>query len=350
MKNICFSSGANTAFNVSLTLRNIGWILNDEFELDFICTNPDKIPEDLSNYYDIYEMETHPNRKGEFQLIQSYLKDNDPELVINLTDPSLHSAILSSLCASHNIKYIYRYSGDALSRYKISNSVMHQIALFMKINMTSKIPLKLSEKQIAMGPHGKMRLINQGCSPDNVTILPPPIDKNRLNKNKEADIKDLPSDKQIILFVGRLSKLKGIHDLSIAIREILSQDQTKHFVCVGENINNFAVDDKYEDNVTITGKVPPKKVPAYYNAADLTVLPSYLESISRVIIESLAVGTPVLARSISDVEYVTSNTFDGVNGLISGIHNMNDLPVDSVDKFTKRSLKNRYIDSFQSFI
>jgi glycosyltransferase involved in cell wall biosynthesis len=349
MKRICFSSGANTSFNVSLTLQNIGWILKDEFVLDFICTNPEELPKDISKYYNVYKSERQSSRKGEFQLIRSYLRDNTPDLMVNLTGPSLHSAILSSLCRIQDIKFIYRYSGDALTRYEISKKRRHQMFLFMKINIPIKIPLRISTKQIAMGPQGKMQLIRHGCYPDNVEILPPPIDRSRLKKRKRVDLKNIPSDRDIILFIGRLSQLKGINDLSTAIQEVLEQDPTKHFVCVGEIVDNLSIPKKYTDNVTITGKVPPANVPAYYNAADLTVLPSYIEGLPRVILESLAVGTPVLARSIADVEYATSNTFDNINEIIDGVKNMKDLPVDSVDMFTKKALRKRYIEAFRSF-
>lgn len=51
-------------------------------------------------------------------------------------------------------------------------------------------------------------------------------------------------------------------------------------------------------NLIFLGKVDNDKLPLYYSAADLTIVPSiHEEGFGRVILESLACGTPVIAAN-----------------------------------------------------
>jgi glycosyltransferase involved in cell wall biosynthesis len=55
---------------------------------------------------------------------------------------------------------------------------------------------------------------------------------------------------------------------------------------------------KLEENVKMLGYVENKLLPLLYNAADITIVPSYSEGAPLVIPESLACGTPVIATNV----------------------------------------------------
>jgi glycosyltransferase involved in cell wall biosynthesis len=55
---------------------------------------------------------------------------------------------------------------------------------------------------------------------------------------------------------------------------------------------------KLEENVKMLGYVKNKLLPLLYNAADITIAPSYSEGAPLVIPESLACGTPVIATNV----------------------------------------------------
>jgi len=50
--------------------------------------------------------------------------------------------------------------------------------------------------------------------------------------------------------------------------------------------------------------VNQEKLPYFYSAADLCVVPSYYESFGLVALESLACGTPVVATKVGDIESI----------------------------------------------
>lgn len=66
--------------------------------------------------------------------------------------------------------------------------------------------------------------------------------------------------------------------------------------------------------VSFVGRVADAELPAYYRAADVTVLPSLTmgEAFGLVLVESLACGTPVVASNLPGVRTVVDHTRDGL--------------------------------------
>jgi D-inositol-3-phosphate glycosyltransferase len=56
--------------------------------------------------------------------------------------------------------------------------------------------------------------------------------------------------------------------------------------------------------VTFVGRIEQEKLPSYYSAADVLVVPSHYESFGLVALESLASGTPVVATKVGAMESI----------------------------------------------
>jgi D-inositol-3-phosphate glycosyltransferase len=124
----------------------------------------------------------------------------------------------------------------------------------------------------------------------------------------------------VLLAVGRLERLKGL-DLLV---EALSQlDQPRPVLLIaGGDVQSSAYREELEalarnlgvwDAVRFLGPVPHDRLPVYYSAADVTVVPSYYESFGLVAVESMACGTPVVASRVGGL---VSTVTDGVNGYL----------------------------------
>jgi glycosyltransferase involved in cell wall biosynthesis len=110
---------------------------------------------------------------------------------------------------------------------------------------------------------------------------------------------------RIILLVGRFVRKKGFHVLVKAAREISHECPDVRFLFVGAEVDRSGYMKDVKRLVEHHGsqdlfhwkiEVPESEMPAVYNAADLTVVPSLgYESIPTVVLESMASGTPVLA-------------------------------------------------------
>jgi D-inositol-3-phosphate glycosyltransferase len=125
-------------------------------------------------------------------------------------------------------------------------------------------------------------------------------------------------EEKVILFVGRIERLKGI-DKVIQALPMLSGLKPKLLI-VGEdgnrkgeadNLKVLARDLGVSDSVTFSGLVDYDKLPDYYNAADVCVFPSYYESFGLVPLESLACGTPVIATNVGDLENIIQQNKTG---------------------------------------
>ena len=65
-----------------------------------------------------------------------------------------------------------------------------------------------------------------------------------------------------------------------------------------EYVENMVRGLKLEENIKMLGYVEYRLLPLLYNAADITIVPSYSEGAPLVIPESLACGTPVIATNV----------------------------------------------------
>lgn len=107
-------------------------------------------------------------------------------------------------------------------------------------------------------------------------------------------------DKFTALFVGRLIDIKGA-SVVCALAERFPQ---VNFVVVGDGPDRSRVEDAARrlPNFRYVGLVPNEQLPVYYQQADVTLVPSqYPEGFGRVIAESLACGTPVIASNVGGI-------------------------------------------------
>lgn len=111
----------------------------------------------------------------------------------------------------------------------------------------------------------------------------------------------------VILFLGSLSRRKGLHDLLAIWPDVRRSHPQTRLAIAG-------VADQFETDPAIRAfpTAPPegcdylgfrKDAPQLLAAADAFVLPSYGEAMPISISEAMMVGTPVVARAVGDVEW-----------------------------------------------
>ena len=125
---------------------------------------------------------------------------------------------------------------------------------------------------------------------------------------------DIPSEAIVCLFVGRLTKDKGVLDLAQAWRD--AHLNKAHLLFVGPDeqnmqiqITSLAETDKM--NIHFIGYTNTPE--DYMSAADVLCLPSYREGFGSVVIEAAAVGIPAIASRIYGI---TDAVIDNETGLL----------------------------------
>lgn len=132
-------------------------------------------------------------------------------------------------------------------------------------------------------------------------------------------------DEAVMLFVGRIQRLKGI-DLAIAaLAELVpALDGGVRLVIVGgasgrggeaeiQRLRDLAIALEVADRVDFVGPQPHDRLPLYYNAADVVTVCSHSESFGFAALEAHACGTPVVGTAVGGLSHIVR---DGRSGFL----------------------------------
>jgi D-inositol-3-phosphate glycosyltransferase len=161
-----------------------------------------------------------------------------------------------------------------------------------------------------------------------VVVIPPGVDLDLFRPIPLAEARSrigLPKEGYMILFVGRIERLKGLETLLRA--SALLQERgilTPPCPCVAliggdpdhpqeemQYLKNLRASLKIQNIVSFLGKRPQTDLPYYYSAAQVVVMPSQYESFGMVALEAMACGVPVVASGVGGLLYLVR---DGQTG------------------------------------
>ena len=200
--------------------------------------------------------------------------------ICNIT--GLGSAFYSDSLTFRIVKRLYKIALRKTSRVFVQNQDDARALLKYKI---------INEKQLRMLPGSGVNLERFRFEP-----LPP---------------KGSP---MVFNFIGRVMKEKGIEEFIAAAKEINAQKIIATF-----NIIGFIEEEKYEQIVRENERFgvyylgEANDIQEYIRHSICTVLPSYHEGMSNVLLESAAMGRPLIA---TDVCGCKEAIHDGVNGFL----------------------------------
>jgi spore coat protein SA len=136
---------------------------------------------------------------------------------------------------------------------------------------------------------------------------------------------NIESDKTYLLYVGRLTEIKGVHVLIKAFLSIHAQRPNSRLIIVGSSFFGGAAKTDYEQSlvelakpvshaIIFTGFMPHEKLRYIYSAADVVVLPSvWQDPCPLVVLEAFASGTCLVSTAVGGVPEIVKN---GINGLL----------------------------------
>lgn len=346
MCHIALFIGAKKATNVQLDVENICWMLQDDFSLSVISSGNATVTSRTTRYADVFHY-PYPGRTGEAQALIRFLKSHNPDAIMQIISPTQHGVMLGSISKRFGVSYIHRYSSDMLNTYKIHNG-WRLPAYYALHNIIGRFSLFWAEKYVTLGDSSKKILTQHGISADNITVLPPPINESRFNPSNLGGENDLSTSQFDILYLGRRSYTKGF-DRLVEITERLQNISKDINVHIGGRFNQRP-DIADRPNVTLQGFIPPRSIPQVMADSDLLLVTSRKEGLPRVILESLASGTPVLSSNVGDVSYATSNTYQSIDEAMKYLQQIEDLPLDDPTPFYRSTLKQKYVDAIADVV
>ncbi len=169
---------------------------------------------------------------------------------------------------------------------------------------------------LAVSDYNAKGLLSRGTPPHKLRIVPSGIDTNIFHPRDEEE-------KEIfdVLFVGRFAPVKRVCDI-IKAADILRSEGIKdiRYTLVGGSQG----DGNYSKVVSMISKrrltrsfriIPPVNqsiLPSYYWMSDIFVLPSIYEALGKVLLESMACGTPVITPSSGGAGQLTKDSRSGI--------------------------------------
>lgn len=162
----------------------------------------------------------------------------------------------------------------------------------------------------------KGHLISLGYEPSKIRAIPNGVNHEKYDPNREEFSEDTVrefrekigvEDDPMILFIGRLTWVKGIVPLMRAMPEILNEVPDAKLIIVGVGDQEDSIDDIIESNnlqdnvITRYEFVEEEERLMYYASSDLAVFPSKYEPFGIVCTEAMSMGKPVVvgAKGVS---------------------------------------------------
>jgi len=139
--------------------------------------------------------------------------------------------------------------------------------------------------------------------PDKISVIPNAVDRSAVRSVRKGSFRkrfDIRDDEKIILFLGRIHRIKGIDLLINAFAELAKKRSDVRLVLVGPDENyldqiNRQIDSlNVMDRIIFTGSLYDDDKYLAFADADIYVLPSRYEIFAISVLEACACGTPVI--------------------------------------------------------
>jgi glycosyltransferase involved in cell wall biosynthesis len=170
------------------------------------------------------------------------------------------------------------------------------------IRMMQRTVVRRAAKVFCTDPKAMEAVKGLGRSAE---LLSSGIDVDDFDRSSLARPKEYDPDKFIILFVGRLTGVKGIETLLDAIDRIDSQKRAQaRFVLIGEGplSDVVAAASSRIPQMLQLGPIDHSRIAPYFAHADAFVLPSLSEGLPISLLEAMASGLPCVASRVGGIE------------------------------------------------
>ncbi|NYB74508.1 glycosyltransferase [Sedimentibacter hydroxybenzoicus DSM 7310] len=296
MKKICFILASLNVGGVEKnTLRLIKKLLDKGYQVDLLVVRNEGVyREQLDKRTNIIYLN---NKKISHSIIKisNYLKENRPDAFISAKDYINIIVILANVLSGTKTKTIISTRTQVsieLNTQKRFNRIINK--LLMKITYPFATHLVAVSKGVA---NDLASII--GVDSNTINVIYNPIVDEEIKKRKKlhVDIENKNDNEAMLVCAGRLTTQKDYPTLLNAM-EIVKIYKNVKLIILGEGDQRKKIEDmihklNLEDFVYLKGNVTNPY--PYMRAADLFVLSSKWEGFGNVIVESLAVGTPIVS-------------------------------------------------------
>jgi len=177
--------------------------------------------------------------------------------------------------------------------------------------------------------------IDLGVPPRKIEVIRSGVDLKKFDHSTHREtIRSeigLKEDQHLVLYVGRLRRVKGVEYGLRAFAAAQSQQRSIHMALAGEgeqldHLKKIVLELKVPDHVTFLGV--RNDLPSLLSAADSVLMPSLKEGFPRTAIEAMAAGKPIIATNVGGT---SEAIVDGETGIL--------VPAKNIEVMTSTILK-----------
>jgi D-inositol-3-phosphate glycosyltransferase len=232
------------------------------------------------------------------------------------------------LKAASNIQLVHTY--HSLGAVKYQNLARPPVAHTRLA--TERQILEQSTCVVATSPQEQDHLRSLVSRNGNIEVIPCGTDVETFHTMPQSEAREtlgFDAGEKLVLYVGRFDPRKGIETLVRAFAALYHrtehQLQSKlRLVIVGgcqegqadanerSRIEALVAELGIAGNTTFAGQVGHDRLPLYYTAADVCVIPSHYEPFGLVAIEAMACGTPVIASNVGGLKFTVVHNETGL--------------------------------------
>ncbi len=218
---------------------------------------------------------------------------------------------------THNVQLVHTYHSLGYVKY---GSVKPPAIAETRLAVEKEI-LEKAQCVVATSPQEELDLRSLVSALGNIEIIPCGTDLNRFRTLPRPEARTalgLEQSDEVVLYVGRFDQRKGIETLvrscalikqnaenaeNLRIVIVGGSDETKSDGQERQRIEQLVNELGLAEHVTFAGRVGHDRLPLYYTAADVCVIPSHYEPFGLVAIEAMGCGTPVVASDVGGLKF-----------------------------------------------
>jgi D-inositol-3-phosphate glycosyltransferase len=186
------------------------------------------------------------------------------------------------------------------------------------------------DQVVAATPLDRAQMLERYGAAAPIAIIPCGVDLGYFHpidqRLARARLGVAPHPHKLALFVGRVEPLKGLDTLLRALARLTPAQRDLTLTIVGgerdpnsgnaeqQRLARLARELGVEGSLCWAGAQDHERLPLYYSAADMLVMPSHYESFGMVAVEAMACGTPVVASDVGGLSFTVE---DGVSGYLA---------------------------------
>lgn len=255
--------------------------------------------------------------------------------VIHIHEARTIAAVFTYYYAQkYNIPYIVQAHGSVMPFF--------QKVLFKKIfdRIWGYNILKHASKVIAGTDEESKQYMQMGVKKNRIEIVPNAVNFSQFENTPKGMFRrkyGIKETDKMILYLGRINKIKGIDFLLDSFRQVCNKYNNVKLVLIGPD-DGFLSEVKTQmreigkEKIIYTGIVSEKTKFEAYADADIYVLPSVKDNFPISVLEALASGTPVIvtnrcliANIVQDVGFVVDYDPSSLNKAIIDLLNNDEL-------------------------